>query len=66
MAITVTMAITVITETIHSCDSFLDIQPIGKVIPNTGAGTTITIGIAATIALLGIAAVGLKKYKDIA
>ena len=38
----------------------------GKVIPNTGAGTTITIGIAATIALLGIAAVGLKKYKDIA
>ena len=38
----------------------------GKVIPNTGAGTTITIGIATTIALLGIAAVGLKKYKDIA
>ena len=50
---------------ITSCDSFLDIQPIGKVIPNTGAGTTITIGIAATIALLGIAAVGLKKYKDV-
>ena len=37
----------------------------GKVIPNTGAGTVITIGITATVAVLGIAAVGLKKYKDI-
>ena len=38
----------------------------GKVIPNTGKGTAITIGITATVALLGMAAVGLKKYKDIA
>ena len=37
----------------------------GKVIPNTGAGTAITIGVTVTVALLGIAAVGLKKYKDI-
>ena len=37
----------------------------GKVIPNTGSGTVITIAITATIAVLGIATVGLKKYKDI-
>ena len=37
----------------------------GKVIPNTGKGTTITIGITAIVALLGIAAVGLKKYHEI-
>ncbi len=36
-----------------------------KVIPNTGKGTIITIGITTTLVLLGIAAVGLKKYKDI-
>ena len=37
----------------------------GKVIPNTGKGTAITIGITATVVLLGIAVTGLKKYKDI-